>query len=348
MVSCGPVAAQESVTAVADDPPPATPSDDPANANTPEESSGLASWIDSITAHLPGMTSLRQAVEKLEPSEAEPYLYDRTLPVLGRELAAKGYKFPLPYGISALINQTLQPQSITNASVAVTKGEPPPPGTPLTPIPFVEFTGVEADAVSKQVRFDAWLLPFLNFYGILGSYSGDVDLVVNVDLNEMFPLVCTPDHPCDPVAAPFVAKPRGKSYGLGTALSYGANQYFGVANISYVLSDGENTDDKVSSLQIGARAGRFWNLEEGMLFSAYGGVDYMKIDQVVNGISSLANAFPDGDDLSVRYRVDLANADLFNVVLGLTLGFRPHIGIITEATFGPDSHRYMASLYYRF
>ena len=99
---------------------------------------------------------------------------------------------------------------------------------------------------------------------------------------------------------------------------------------------------------MGARAGRYWNISESLLLSAYLGADYLDVDQTVNGTTSLANAFPDGDDLNVRYRVDQENTDKWAGVIGMTFGLKRGIGVIAEVALGPDSHRYMASAYYRF
>ena len=74
---------------------------------------------------------LVERIEALPPGPEEPYDYERTLPFFGRELAAKGYGFPLPFGISLLVNDTLQPQRITDAAVALGKGMTPQPGTEL-------------------------------------------------------------------------------------------------------------------------------------------------------------------------------------------------------------------------
>ena len=72
------------------------------------------------------------------------------------------------------------------------------------------------------------------------------------------------------------------------------------------------------------------------------------VDQIVNGTTRLPGAFPDGDDLNVRYRVDQNNTDKWSGLVGMTFGLKRGIGVIAEAAFGEDSHRYMASAYYRF
>ena len=301
-------------------------------------------------ARLQGPLRLKERIAAMPPGPEEPFEYDRRLPFFGRELAKKGYALPLPIGVTVLINKTLQPQDISNAAVALGKGDDvPPPGTELRELPYVNFTGVEADSLSTQVKLDAWVFPFLNVYGIVGYFRSDVDLIVEADLDEAFPPpICGPLQPCGTVSQPFRAEASGLSYGAGFSAAYGAEPWFGAVNFTYVYNDGRNGDDKIVSQSAGARTGRYWNISESLLLSAYVGADYLDVDQTVNGTTGLTGAFPDGDDLNVRYRIDQNNTDKWSGLVGMTFGLKRGIGVIAEAAFGDNSHRYMASAYYRF
>lgn len=292
---------------------------------------------------------LIQRIDTLPPGPEEPYDYDRTLPYLGRELAAKGYGFPLPFGVSLLINDTLQPQRITDAAVALGKGMTPPPGTELRELPYVSFTGVEADTLSAQLKVDAWVLPFLNVFGIVGYFDSDIDLIVNADLDEAFPPpICGPLNPCGTVSQPFKANATGYSYGAGLVGAYGIEPWFGTVNATYVYNDGRNGDDRIVSTSAGARVGRLWDVSESLLLSVHVGIDYLDVDQIVNGTTMLDEAFPDGDSLNVRYRVDQSNIDKWSGTLGMSFGLKKGVGVVAEAALGENSHRYMVSAYYRY
>lgn len=293
---------------------------------------------------------LKERIEAMPPGPAEPFEYDRRLPFFGRELAEKGYALPLPLGVTVLINNTLQPQDISNAAVALGKGEfVPPPDSELRELPYVNFNDVEADTLSTQVKLDAWIFPFLNVYGILGYFRSEVDLVVEADLDEGFPPpICGPLQPCGTVSQPFKAEASGYSYGAGFSAAYGAEPWFGAINFTYVYNDGRNGDDRIISQSAGARTGRYWNISNSLLLSAYVGADYLDVDQTVNGTTGLPGAFPDGEDLNVRYRIDQSNTDKWSGLVGMTFGLKRGIGVIAEAAFGENSHRYMASAYYRF
>ena len=138
---------------------------------------------------------IREWIANLEPGDVEPYDYDRTMPFFGRDLAARGYALPLPYGVSLLINNNLQAQSITDGAVALAKDMNPPKDADLVELPFVFFDDVESDTISTQLKVDTWLFPFLNVYGLIGLFDSDVDLRVRVDLDEFLgPPVCRPNN----------------------------------------------------------------------------------------------------------------------------------------------------------
>ena len=153
---------------------------------------------------------------------------------------------------------------------------------------------------------------------------------------------------CGEVSRPFKAKAEGYSYGLGFNLAYGIDPWFGVWNYAYVYNNGETADDEIESLSSGIRVGRVWDVSRELLISSYLAVDYLEVDQVVNGVTELRNVFPDGGDLKVRYRIDQSNEDNWSTGLGMTFGLRRGVGVNAEATFAGDSYRLMVGAYYRF
>lgn len=130
--------------------------------------------------------------------EDTPSPYHRILPFGANKVIERGYSFPLPFGITVIGVENTQRQSITELSVALGKGTAPPYGTALHPLPGVTFDNV----VSQQVKFDAWVLPFLNVFGAVGKVDGTVTLDVVPDLDDTSPPpICTPVSPCGSVTA---------------------------------------------------------------------------------------------------------------------------------------------------
>jgi hypothetical protein len=51
---------------------------------------------------------------------------------------------------------------------------------------------------------------------------------------------------------------------------------------------------------------------------------------------------------SSLHRIDQNNTDKWSGLVGMTFGLKRGIGVIAEAAFGENNHRYMASAYYHF
>ena len=89
---------------------------------------------------------------------------------LGKSLAA-GQELPLPLGISAnvfFLEQNMEAQSIAiNLPDNLVPGLPPGLDLPA------KATKLESRATSTTAKIDAWVLPFLNVYGVAGYVDGE-------------------------------------------------------------------------------------------------------------------------------------------------------------------------------
>lgn len=93
---------------------------------------------------------------------------------------------------------------------------------------------------------------------------------------------------------------------------------------------GSDSDTVVRSQSVSFRFGRHWIVGGKTVFAPYIGVSYLNYDQDIEGVTRLSNAFPDGDDLSVRYRATSTNADKYSGVIGLNIGFENGMGLQME------------------
>jgi hypothetical protein len=82
-------------------------------------------------------------------------------PVWGKDLVA-GKEFPMPFGIGVTYFSQDQDYVVDRLEIGV-------PGFPMIP---AEFLGVKNELDEVNVKFDAWLLPYLNVFGILGEVYG--------------------------------------------------------------------------------------------------------------------------------------------------------------------------------
>ena len=190
------------------------------------------------------------------------------------------------------------------------------------------------------------MLPFLNVFAGLGTVDGTVPLDVVVDVNETG--LCPPIVTCRTVRASFDAGVDTNTATLGVTGAYGWGNWFVSGTASYTDSFGGNTEDAVRSTSVSSRVGRRWAFGPGHIASPFVGVSYLDIDQIVEGTTRLRDAFPDGDDLEVRYRAKISNEDKWAAVIGLNLGFIQGFAVSGEYNYSENSDRFVISSTYRF
>lgn len=303
----------------------------------------LAYWF-----RLPDDLQLRDPDQPITPTE--PVEYNRFLPLGAQGVIDRGYVLPRPWGVTVIGVDNTQTQLIDNLAVALGKGTEPPPGTDLVDLPFVALENVVSRTRSKQVKVDAWVLPFLNVFASIGKVDGNVDLDVVVDLDAAFPPpVCGPADPCGTVSAGFVAGVDAVTTTLGLAGVYSFGNWWVTGNVSGTITAGENADTDITSYTTGVRFGRRFQFGNGHLVSPYFGASYLYVNSTVEGVTRLSDAFPDGDDLYVRYRIDQQNADRWSGVLGLNVGFSNGTALQAEYNRnGGGGERFVLAASYRF
>ncbi len=275
--------------------------------------------------------------------------YDRRFPLRAQDAIDRGFSLPQPYGLSIMGIDNRQEQSISNLAVALGRATPPPPGTDLVSIPFVTLENVISDTDSVSVKGDVWVLPNINVFATLAQVDGNVDLDVVVDPADVLPpALCPPFNPCDPVRATFRAGVDTLAVTLGATAVYGWGNWFTSGTLSATASFGENAETTIRSYNAGARLGRRWSYGQGNIAAPYVGLNYFVLDQTVEGVTRLNDAFPNGDSLEVRYRADVQNIDRWAVALGLNLGFIQGYSLTGEYSYSANSDRFLLSASYRF
>ena len=254
---------------------------------------------------------------------------------LGKSLAA-GHELPLPLGISA--NVFFMEQDMEAQSIAIDIPPLPLPTGPLQLPPGLpaESAKLESRATSTTAKIDAWVLPFLNVYGVAGYVDGETTA-------SGFSVGGLPPELASLLPNSFAIAYSGSTYGGGGTLAAGYNQFFASLDANYTESDLDIGDSTIEAFVISPRIGITGDLG-GLSGALYVGAMYQDVDEQQNGTVK----FPImGMAVPVGYDVISAAKEEWNYLVGANLKASESWNYGIEVGFSDRTH-VMATLNYRF
>lgn len=145
---------------------------------------------------------------------------------------------PRPYGIGVDLFTLDQDYNIDSLQFTL-------PGVSL---PDPSVLGVKNEITELDVKFDVWLFPFLNVFGIFGRIEGDT----LVDFSRV--PITIPGLPITIRSLP--VEYDGQVYGGGATLAYGGEHWFASLTGTYAETDlSGNFDSSVESVTFQPRVG---------------------------------------------------------------------------------------------
>ncbi len=185
------------------------------------------------------------------PSPADaavPQKHRSGLPFMADEALKRGYELPLPFG-TGLILTGLKDREIDVSDLRFGVD-----GNSQSVSQFATL-GSKSDVFNANLRFDTWILPFLNVYAIAGYVHNESETSIHAEIPRLGPL------PGTIVVDKMVnTSLDGMVGGLGTTLAAGYKNFFMVADFSYIRSD-MGFDDaftaKIGSVRAGWQ-GKAW------------------------------------------------------------------------------------------
>ena len=190
-------------------------------------------------------------------------------------------------------------------------------------LPGVIVGNPEAIEVTNEVQHfdfkgDAWILPFLNVFGVIGRV--DVDTTVDFSNADIIGL------PVNLGQLPFSFD--GTVYGGGFTLAYGTERWFTSVTTTFTrTSTSGDFESKVNSTSIQPRIGllrngfRFW----------VGGM-YLDTDEKHSGVFELPFIG------AVPFDIELETKDAWNYSIGAGYVFNDRANLTFEAGFGNRKH----------
>lgn len=162
---------------------------------------------------------------------SKPYPF--ILPIMGDKVHNLGFKLPFPMGIMINTLAVKQDLELTNLKVGFNESE----WVELDDV--VTFDKISSQAATFNARFDVWVLPFLNVYGIFGRTA---EAEIDVNLIEPFPLNITTNI-------------GGNYVGYGVLLAGGVGPLFVSVDANRTYNYNPRLDDPAKVFIAGMRAG---------------------------------------------------------------------------------------------
>jgi hypothetical protein len=153
----------------------------------------------------------------------------------------RGIELPLPFGIG--MNFIYMERDIEVTDVTVTVGDRPPES-----IGDRASFDVSNRTTLAMVRFDAWVLPFLDLYVMAGETRTDTSLVASFE-------IAPPSGDPVPVVVEQNQRVNGPLYGGGATLVVGHGAFFAMLDANYGRSDLELFDGTIDALLLSGRVG---------------------------------------------------------------------------------------------
>lgn len=208
----------------------------------------------------------------------EPYEWKYVFPIWGKDLASKGIKFPLPFGVGITYLEAIQPIDVKNLEVAVNDGEFKDVSR------FVKFESLDSNVQAMNARFDVWVLPFLNVYGLanyLLSTEGDAVL------SKPFPLRAGSTQ-------------TGYGGGFGATGAFGFFGFFGAVDANFTWNQLSNLDSPVRTFVLAPRVGKRFKITNTVAMSGWIGAMRQDVQADTSGSIALADAVGDGNEGTVE------------------------------------------------
>lgn len=292
------------------------------------------------------------------------------LPIWGDEARARGYDLPEPFGIN--INYMNMRQNIVVDSISFSGLGWDSYSLP-TDLFNIKVGSTRQRSVTQTIKLDAWVLPFMNVYGIVGKTRGSSLSKVSVDADpsqykpfSMDGIIAQIVHGMNKSGQlrdlDFQLNFKGTTYGAGTVLAGGYGNWFGLVDMNYTQTRFDILDGSIDAFTLSPRVGyRFTTpgigavgLPDGKL-SLWVGSMYQDVQQEFKGslsdlsmpgglsaLMAIANQQGQG-----RFDVRQHLSSPWNVLIGAQYEITRNFNLTTEVGFA-ERNSFFVSGEYRF
>lgn len=294
----------------------------------PRKNPFLKVWMDQAKwgeEPLPVKES-RQNDEKKQESKR----WSSFLPLMADEVEKRGIKLPLPFGVSGNLVMMKREIDIKEVKAGIN-------GAPRDVSSFLTLD-TDTTVTSASLRFDAWLLPFLNLY-VLGGY---IENSPNITLTLRLPTLLPPGGVRE-VTLNATGRLDGIVFGGGATLVGGYKDFFLSldANINHADMGG-NFDQTIDVRLYSVRTGWRGQVGKAMMNLWIGGM-YWDSERKISGSLPL-----EGGDV-INFEVLQGPKNPFNMDLGMNVEVSRAFQMVVDYGFNLDDFQMLTlSFAYRF
>lgn len=282
-----------------------------------------ASFLGCTLSGFSNTNEVHQSTVPHMESDTEKYPY--ALPFLAQKAvdAGQGEALPLPLGISVAYYYV--ERDIDVKSVSASLGN-----NPLQPVDNVVNFDVRTEVATTSMRMDAWILPFLNVYGLIANIenSSIVDMTFDIGTNNV-PVKSNGGF-------------DGVGTGMGIVLAGGYENFFMTFDANWLRSDLGDSFDTIFEGQIYTIRGGWKGVIDGHNTRLWLGGTYWDTERTMSGsVGSGATA--------VNFRVTQAPLNPRTLSIGGNYEFTKKVNLVADYGFNfEDAHIVLVSLNYRF
>ncbi|ANQ48973.1 hypothetical protein MY04_1599 [Flammeovirga sp. MY04] len=202
--------------------------------------------------------------------------YPWHFPIMGSKLRKMGFDLPFPNGLMINYAYSKQDLMVSNLNVGLS------PTKLMNVDGFARFNNITPHVQAVSARYDFWLLPFLNVYGIGGYIKSETEVSLGL-----------------PFKADFTARSEGPSVGWGTVVAGGVGPLVVSLDYTQVYTFTGSTDKATRTNVIGARIGHMFRFRKKPYRNvvALVGVQYLGLNKSSGGkvdIEKLVGITPEG------------------------------------------------------
>lgn len=167
----------------------------------------------------------------------------RTLPFAKTWFEEQGISLPLPFGVAAFSTYMARGVDITNVEVAFLD-------QPKQSVNDFASFDLNNKNIVNAVKLDAWLLPFVNVYGLAGYVSTNASMEATITIDSSI-------LPGPPIIIPVnnQSKMDGSYFGLGTTVVAGHGAWFVLGDVNYAYSKLDEFDSEIDFWMFSGRSG---------------------------------------------------------------------------------------------